>query len=138
MVMTTATVGRRVGLLVAVVVAAGIVGWNAWSRGGHETRITAIRVVEPNQLQVTYQGIDCERHRAVRVKESAATVRITIRLRELGACNDAVVPRRTTVELDQSLGSRRVVDGSSGRTISASRLPGPATTDGEEWGHERS
>lgn len=92
----------------------------------------AIRQVDPRQLVIRYgESSSCPYEQVdAEVQESAAKVVVTLtaRIQATGrACTADYAARDVTLTLEQELGDRRVVDGSTGTemTVATGEPPGP-------------
>ncbi|WNM28712.1 hypothetical protein RN607_06820 [Demequina capsici] len=116
MVMTDAS-WRRLGGLVVIGAIAGAV-WYFLPRADSTTEVPLTTVhgkSSSNVLQVSFG--DCSREADVHVDESATTVTVTVRLdwtTKLDCPTNEAVDNLT---LDQNLGDRSVIDGSTGTAV---------------------
>lgn len=102
-------VGVVVGALVAVVVAVLVASFYAgrpmpWAHASSD---------DGSLVLVEYTGGECDQGDSADVDETATTVTITVRVRDLPwwSCSDVGIPRAVEVLLDAPLGDRQLIDG---------------------------
>ena len=101
----------KLALPIALLLTGGAL-WLGWSSIGESPKWQTAEALKDKELQIAYVGDECEDHRSVSVDEGDDTITVTITTRSFASsCSDVGVKKVVTVELDDDIGAKTLIDG---------------------------